>query len=225
MHDKLWAGVELKLENARFHFGKMGQSLEPPECTAINVALQSAGAIIDTNWQRSFYAHLDAFLSTTRSVAEVIKCCFGYDTASQMKGWLANLSSDEQDRRRQFSNKFKEDYGRFIELPLSTARNISEHRRGYPDVTVSINGMLGVIYKGGPTNPVPISETPKIDDPNLAFLTRSRPLHPMWSDFQIDGQGLFEACDAYLANAQELINAARRIAQQVHGDSALAPPC
>ena len=46
--EKLWGGVELKLENARFHFEKMGQSLEPPENTHMNVVQQSAGAIIDT---------------------------------------------------------------------------------------------------------------------------------------------------------------------------------
>lgn len=224
MHDELWAGVELKLENAMFHFEKMGQSLEPPKSTHINVVLQSGGAIIETLWQRSFYAYLDAFLSTTRSVAEVIKCCFSYDTAPQMKGWFNKLPSDEQNRRRKFSKQFKNDYGGFTKLPLSTARHISEHRKGYPDVTVAVNGTLGVIYKGSPTKRVPTSETPKIDDPNLAFLAKPRPVHPMWSDFQIDGKGLFEACDAYLRDAQNLINVARGIAQQVHGNKALTPP-
>ena len=54
MHEALWAGIERKLDNAKFHFEKMGQSLEPPESTHMNVALQAAGAIIDTHWQRSF---------------------------------------------------------------------------------------------------------------------------------------------------------------------------
>jgi hypothetical protein len=91
-------------------------------------------------------------------------------------------------------------------------------------VTVAINGMLGITHTGSPIDPVPIVETPKIDDANLAFLTKPRPIYPMWTDFQIDGQGLFEACDAYLIHAQDLINVARSVAQQVHGDKALTPP-
>lgn len=224
MHDKLWAGVGLKFENASFHFEKMGQSLEPPELTHWNAVLESAGAITGKRWARPFYAHLDAFLSTTRSVAEVIKCCFGHDTASQMKKWFDDLPDDEQHRRRKFSDLFEKQYKGFTKLPLSTARHISEHRTGYPDVTVAIKGMLGVVYEGGPIDPVPISESPQIDDPSLAFLAKPRPVQPMWTDFQIDGQGLFEACRAYLTAAQDLINVARGVVQQVHGNKALTPP-
>ena len=71
MDEKLWAGVELKLLYAEFHFDMMGRSIQPPKQTSINVALQASG------WQRSFYAYLDAFLSTARSVPEIIQCCFG----------------------------------------------------------------------------------------------------------------------------------------------------
>lgn len=104
MHDELWAGVEFKVANAHFHFDKMGRSLNPPEPTHMNVALQAAGAILDFCWKHSFYAYFDAFLSTTRSVAEVIRCCFGYDTALKMQRFK-NLPSDEQDRRREFSKQ------------------------------------------------------------------------------------------------------------------------
>jgi hypothetical protein len=48
MHDELWAGVESKWSNTEFHFQGMGQSLQPPEWNATNVALESAGVIIDT---------------------------------------------------------------------------------------------------------------------------------------------------------------------------------
>ena len=216
--EKLWAGVELKLENARFHFEKTGQSLEPPENTQMNVALQSAGAIIDKGWQRSFYAHLDAFLSTARSVADIINCCFGHDTAPPMKNWFNNLTPDEQGRRKKFSGDFKDmdDYKSFINLPLSAARNISVHRTGYPDVTVTINGLFGVPHTGGPISRVPVSETSKIDDPKLAFLAKPRLVQPMGTDFRIDGQDLFEGCSAYLKAAQDLTNVARGIAEQVH---------
>ena len=114
MHDELWAGVELKLQNAEFHLQRMGQSLEPPERTATNVALQASGAILDTGWQRSFYAHLDAFLSATRSVPEIIQCCFGVDEGHPtMRSWFANLPQTERLRRRDFKKQFKTSYDSF----------------------------------------------------------------------------------------------------------------
>jgi hypothetical protein len=91
-------------------------------------------------------------------------------------------------------------------------------------VTVTINGILGVTYTGGPINPVPISETPKIGDPNLAFIAKPRPVHRMWSDFKIDGRGLIEMCGAYLNDAQNLVKVAQGVAQEVHGKSALTKP-
>jgi hypothetical protein len=47
MHEKLWAGPELKLQYAQFHFDMMSWSIQQPEPTSYNVALQSSGAIID----------------------------------------------------------------------------------------------------------------------------------------------------------------------------------
>jgi hypothetical protein len=67
-HEELWAGVELKLQYAEFHLQQMSRSLEPPERTHMNVALEAAGAIIGTDWQISLYAHFDALLSAARSV-------------------------------------------------------------------------------------------------------------------------------------------------------------
>ena len=108
MDEKLWAGVELKLQNAEFFFEMMGRSLQPPKQTSINVALQASGAIIDTDWQRSFYAYLDAFLSTARSVPEIIQCCFGVDLGHpEMKKWFNTLPADEQDRRHEFKKAFQ----------------------------------------------------------------------------------------------------------------------
>ena len=119
MHEKLWAGVEIKLQNAAYHFDKMGRSLQPPERTAFNVAQQTSGAIIDTGWQRSFYAHLDAFLSAARSVAEIVKCCFGVDQHWAMKAWFDTQPADEQHRRREFTKQFETHYDRFRELSFA----------------------------------------------------------------------------------------------------------
>jgi hypothetical protein len=108
MDEKLWAGVELKLQYAEFHFDMLGRSLQPPKQTSTNVALQASGAIIDSAWQRSFYAYLDALLSTARSVPEIIQCCFGVDRRPpEMKEWFKKLLVNGIDGRssRSISNR------------------------------------------------------------------------------------------------------------------------
>jgi hypothetical protein len=224
MDEKLWEGVALKLQHAEFHLRHMQQSLEPPERTATNVALETSGAIIDTGWQRSFYAHFDAFLSATRSVVEIIKCCFGVDQHPAMTAWFNQLPANERDRRREFWRQFQAHYDRFCARPLATARNISEHRTGYAPVTVTISGMFGVTYTGGPTNRVPISETRQIDDPNLVWIAKPLPIRPRWDDFDIGGRSLFPECQDHLNAAQVLMTEARRISGQVHGTYSLTPP-
>ena len=103
---------------------------------------------------------MDAFLSAARSVPELIQCCFGVDDhPKKMRDWVEALDPDEQKRRREFRNKFKADYDAFRALPLGTARHISEHRTGVLPVTVTVTGRFGLTYSGGPTNPIPTSET------------------------------------------------------------------
>src|SRR5262245_26254511 len=114
----------------------MQRAIEPPEQTAVNVALMSvalmsSGAIVSKMWQQPFYANFDAFLGATRSIAEIIQCCFGRDRALQMKSWFASLDQAEQDRRKKFSDEFNPDYSKFVEHPLTNARNITFHRTGY----------------------------------------------------------------------------------------------
>ena len=224
MDEKLWAGVVIKLQNAEFHLRRMDHSLQPPEATWSNVALQASGAIIDTGWQRSFYAYLDAFLSATRSVAEIIKCCFGVDQHPPMVAWFNGLPAEEQDRRREFKRQFQVHYDHFCGLPLGKARNVSEHRTGYAPVTVAINGLFGVTYIGSPTEAVPIAESRKIDDSALAFLAKPKPIQPTWDNFDIGGQSLWPACRDYLSGAQVLMVEARRIALLVHGAQSLSVP-
>jgi len=221
MDEKLWAGVGLKLQYAAFHLQRMGQSLEPPERTAWSVAVQASGAIIDTGWQRSFYAHFDAFLSTTRSVAEIIKCCFGVDDHRAVKEWLEDLPPEEQDRRREFSKEFQSHYELFCKRPLCAARRVSEHRTGYAQVKVTIEGMFGT-YIGGPVTVVPISETRQHIDPPLGAMPL--PVQPNWADFDIEGKSLFPACQDHLNSAGALIAEARRIAEKVHGSCSLTHP-
>lgn len=226
MHEKLWAGVGIKFQHAAYHFDEMGRSLQPPERTRFNVAQQTSGAIIDTGWQRSFYAHLDAFLSAARSVPWIIQCCFGVDLANKlMEDWFnKDVPSDEQCRRREFTKQFETHYSGFGKLRLSTARNISEHRTGVVPVTVTINRLFGVPYIGNPAEHVPIFETRQSDDSALAFLDKPNPIQPSWGDFDIEGQPLFPACQDYLNGARALMDEARRIALLVHGTNSLSSP-
>jgi hypothetical protein len=224
MDEKLWAGVDLKLEYAEFHFDMMWQSIQTPERTLINVALQASNAITNSGWPRAF-VYLDAFLSAARSVPEIIQCCFGADLGHRdMREWLETLSDDEQDRRHDFGKKFDPHHAGFRALPLSRARNISEHR-GVPPVTATIDGRFGVTYVGSPTEPIPLSETRQIDDPDLALLlAKPHPIQPKWEDFDIEGQPLFPVCRGYLDHARDLVKKGRSIALQVHGARGLSPP-
>jgi hypothetical protein len=164
-----------------------------------------------------------AFLSATRSVPELIRCCFGADNHPTISQWFTNLDEDEKNRRRAFEREFKADLTAFRNLPLSTARHISEHRTGAPPVSVTVTGRFGVTYQGGPTKPIPMTETQKLPD-EYAFLEKRTLVRPMWTDFEIDGRPLFETCREYLGSAQALAAKARTLAQQVHGERKLTPP-
>jgi hypothetical protein len=224
MNEELWAGADLKLEHAGYHFTEMARLVAPPERTAWDAALASSGAIVGGSWQLPFYAHLDALLSAARSIPEIIQCCFGEDRAPQMRTWFAGLASTEQTRRREFRNQFDAQYAAFRALPLGTARHISEHRSGVAPAKVRLSGLFGVTYIGSPANILPSSEIRRIDDPDLAFLAKNHPLRPSWTDFTMQGQPLFDACREYLHRAQGLVAAARQISDAVHGTNALTPP-
>ena len=80
------------------------------------------------------------------------------------------------------------------------------------------------MHVGSPTRSVPLTETRTNVPPELAWLPKPRRVQPKWTDFKIDGRGLFEACHEYLKAAQDLLNVARVIAQQAHGASQVARP-
>jgi hypothetical protein len=100
----------------------------------------------------------------------------------------------------------------------------NEHWTGVAPATVTINGLFGVIYIGGPAERVPLSEARQIDDPNLSFLAKANLIQPKWEDFDIEGEPLFPACRDYFNGARTLIDEGRRIALQVHGTKSLSFP-
>jgi hypothetical protein len=216
---QLFAGAELKLEYALFHFVKMGKAIEPDFANAAY-----RGWVVDPAWSRTFSPHLDAFLSSARSVPETIQCCFGHDPHGELKPWFDGLSSDEQLRRKGFRTEFRAHHAAFAALPLSHARNVSLHRAGYPQYTVQIVGAWGTTYLGSAVSPIPPSEIRQVDDPALQPLIKPRSLEPRWSDFSIDGRLLFAECQDYLQEAQKLLQTARTIVQRVHGTASVTPP-
>ena len=228
--EELWVGVDLKAQHADFYLSEMGRSLQPPERTQMNVALMSSGVILDTRWQRSFYAYFDAFLAMARSIPEIINCCFGKDTRNkEMTAWFRRaLEQDEQDRRQAFTREFEAGgYKDFRQHPLATARNISFHRAGYASsVEVTLTGLFGVMYVGSPIASIPTIETRSLPegDPHYWLMQPSPIPPPRWSDFTFDGKPLFEECRSYLALAQRLIEQARSIVQSVHGRNGLSAP-
>ena len=226
MEQSLWAGPDLKVDYAAFHYGEIAQALDPPRNDAYYAAQVTAGMIVGHPWQRRLYAHFDAFLSAARSVPEVIQCCFGVDEGHpKVKAWLKTLAAAERARRVEFTKQFEPAYNRFRQLPLSNTRHIIEHRTGVAPVEVTVNTYFGVTYVGGPTKRVPDSHTPTLRDEDQ-WMAQPRPVPlPNWADFKVDGQPLFHAMQEYLRDAGELVKAAREIALRVHGaDTLTAPP-
>ena len=155
-HEALWAGPELKSGYALFHLMKMQRALTPPQDDGYYAAMRASGTVVDSGWQRAIGPYFDAFLSTARSIPEIIECCFGRDAPNKaMRLWFDGLPADEQDRRDQFNQQFAAARKSFSDLPLTKTRNTAVHRRGYPPYEVRIVGRFGVIHVGGPTKPVP----------------------------------------------------------------------
>jgi hypothetical protein len=234
----MWDAIENKLDGADFFFGEMGRDLIPPyvgnpTMTAIAI---SSGAVVGHPWQRRFYHHLDAFLAITRSVPDIVRCCFGIDSSKPMRHWLSSLDPAEIARRKAFQGKFDKLFVDFKQLPLSGARNVTLHRSGVAPVEVQITGKWGV-YKGGPLERVPESETPTIvagNDPALMVASMQPPqsIEPRASDFLVivataSGQQkmqLFPECKEFLQKAKNLVGEARKICQDEHGSGRITPP-
>jgi hypothetical protein len=142
-----------------------------------------------------------------------------------MSDWFQKqLSSDERGRRRQFKTQFASYYRDFRSRRLSEVRHNIEHRTGVTPATFTIKGLFGDTHTGSPTQPVPISETRKIDDPTLAFLAKPNHIQPRWDDFEIEGKPGFSACREHLDAAIALVAQGRKIADLVHGTKQVSIP-
>lgn len=202
----------------------MCRAIQPPELNSHQVAQLSAGAVIGNLWQTRFYAHFDAFLSTARSVPEIIQCCFGVDQSRAMRGWLRGLDAAEISRREDFREQFALAYDSFRALPLSNTRHVIEHRSGIAPVEVTVSSLFGVTHVGGPARRIPDAETRSLPE-EYQWMAKSLAVPmPMWQDFKVDTRPLFEAVQEYLNAASALVSGARSIANAVHAAAALTPP-
>ena len=200
-----------------------------PERTTLGVVQESTGAIFGNLWQLPFWAHLDAFLSATKSIAEIIGCCFGVDRT--LEGWVEQRSPDERSRRKKFQNLFISHLEEFSKHPLVQERNDSEHRLGHSRATVDIpslfgpswvdvNGLRVLMHTGGPVQQVPIGAMREMGD--HSWMNQSYPLRPRQEDFKILEEKLFSLCRDFLEAARRLVNDGRRISAEVH--QILTPP-
>jgi hypothetical protein len=205
--EALWTGIDLKQDHACFHLEQMSAALRAPDTTGAVLFKRRRGE--GHEWHRPFYAHLDAFLSAARSIPELIQCCFGHDLDRRMGDWFSKLSDGEQGRRKLFRERFKDSHVAFRRLPLENARHISEHRIGFPPATVTTFGLLGVPYEGSPITRVPTSETRAVPEPYSSYARPVAVDPPHRSDFQINGEPLFEICQQYVVQSRKLIDGAR----------------
>lgn len=222
MNEKHWAGVDLKLQYSSFHLEKMVQALQPPEPSRYPIGLEHAN--VGNDWQRSFYPHFDAFLPCTRSVADIVDWCFGYDKKGPISKWFNTLSLDEKDRRKLFTEKFAKVRTRFDNHFLTKVRNVSMHRSGLSPVNVAFTGFYGVKYEGNATIRLSHAEVRPSDAADMGWLGSSLPLLPKWQDFYIAKVNLFKACQEYLADANDIVSTAKNISAKVHGVLTLTEP-
>ncbi len=225
MNEQLWAGPDLKQEYALFHLVAMDRILGPANWSRDEIAQLASGAIVDRGQQRALYPHFDAFLAATHAIPSIIQTCFGHDDYKKLRSWWDGLSADERARRKQFEQRFVTAAAPFHAMPLSTARHLSVHRRGYPDVSVRCSGHYGIVYVGGPTQHVPTAEAPPPINPQMPVMGHAVPLELRPDDVTIDGgKPLLTVCHEYFEAAGLLIQKAREIAQQVHGSAVVTPP-
>jgi hypothetical protein len=74
MHDRPWAGIDLRLQNARDTLDEARKVLQRPALGVQRIVQESAGAIIPGHdWQSKFYSLVTRFLAEVRAVPWIIE--------------------------------------------------------------------------------------------------------------------------------------------------------
>jgi hypothetical protein len=240
--DRHWCSMsyfestDFKFREAERHLQNMGKVIAPPTLNGHQVALVASGVILHHEWREPFNDDLNAFLSATRSIPELIQFRFGADRC--LDKWIAKLDQQEQYRRKEFQDQFESKFAPFRQLPLGKERNIVLHREGVAHWEVRVKGRWGE-YVGGPTTPLPSVEMPPPitrEDPEF-FGFADYPLPPIvpmpndfwWAIPQADGtvrrEELFPECKRFLSEAAALAGYARVLFQNIHeGQPFSLPP-
>jgi hypothetical protein len=232
--------VDSKLREGNEHLKTMGKVIihprHRPGFTNQQAAILScSNTLIWHLWHDPFNSALNAFLSATRSVPDVIRNRFGYDRPGK-NAWLVKLDPAEKKRRRLFSEQFEKDFKLFRRLPLNEERNEAHHGSGVAHWEVVVQGKWGT-YVGGPLQRLPQTESREdFPDLPLGWLEGActRELEVSWTDFwwvipQDDNPPLrvplFDECKNFLGQAEKLAEHGRKLFKQFHeGQPFTLPP-
>lgn len=239
-----FAIVARKLEEARQRLEKMGSVLVPPEHRSgfsghIAAQMSCPGTIVGHIWQPEFDSEFNAFLSTAKSVPDIILHRFGHDTYGENQVWLSGLDQGEQSRRKNFDKQFRQKMGQFHSHPLTAERNATIHHSGVANWKVSVKGWYGT-YTGDALNLLPSCELRPMEPnapPEHAFAASQScplPVVPNRNDFFLEitasngsqsRRPLFRECQTYLSMADGLLADARALFKAIHeGHTFTLPP-
>ena len=234
MHEELWQGIEFKVAEGHFFLEQMSKVLLPPWIT--DRTWHPAYRVSTARWQPDFYFYIDAFIGATRSIADVIQKCFGWDKRSKDE-WPQPLGADEIERRNKYQAEFTILYEAFHCQPISRVRIGTFHWSGVPSVQTKARVFGGQEYTGKPGQLIPSSapkQFPAGTDPAfIAIFSKPLPVEPSWEDFtleiprddgSIESKPLFPECQTYLSSAERLVRESKDLCQRVHGGLTLTPP-
>jgi hypothetical protein len=76
-----------------------------------------------------------------------------------MRTWFDSLSANERLRRKSFSTEFAHDQKALRDHYLTTERDVTVHRLGFPDVKVEVRGPFGRMHTATPTTRISGAES------------------------------------------------------------------
>src|SRR5579871_5644782 len=106
-----FAGIARKVEQARTHLANMGRVILRPCHRPAGQTSMPVARLVDVYHVRhdQFDAEVNAFLSATRSVPDLITYRFGLDRPEK-NVWLNGPDPGERQRRRRFARKFERSF-------------------------------------------------------------------------------------------------------------------
>ena len=223
--------LELKLDEARNNLRALSRVFVRPKhkgAVTFHMAAQMScpGTVLAYFWHDKFKTYLHGFIAATRSVPDIIQTHFGFDTDRRRQTWLTSLDPGEQQRRQDFTDRFRRDFIAFNDHPLSGQRRKSIHFDGLAKWHVEYKGRWKT-YHGDSVTPLDQAEipAPPTGDPALdvpAMMSPAIHIQPQRKDFWLGPIGdpnrtpLFDECASFLGAAEKLVATARKLFGEVH---------